>query len=250
MKIGIIGAGVIGGIIAKKLAVAGHEVKIYSQGEQQKLEKRARELGVLASTKDDVTNNVDVVVVSVPTVAISETSDIFVNVPDKLIVIDTSNYYPFRDGEIEDLKNGKVESVWVSEVLRRPVIKAFNNLLAYSLEHGGKAEGAEGRIAMAVSGDDHQAKEIVSTLINDAGFDAVDAGTLANSWRHQPGTPAYCTELNADELRLALNDGEKQEAAHLRDLAFGKFMELSTRSAHEEVVAMNRSLFPKNPKRN
>jgi predicted dinucleotide-binding enzyme len=245
MKIGIIGTGAIGGTIAKKLAIAGHKVKVYSKGVQQKLKERARGLGVSASTKDDVINNVDVVVVSVPTAAIPETSDLFVNVSDKVIVIDTANYYPFRDGEIEGLKNGKVESVWVSETLGRPVIKAFNNLLAHSLEYGGKPEGAKDRIAMAMSGDDQQAKEIVSTLINDTGFDAVDAGTLADSWRHQPGTPAYCTELNADELRRALTDGEKQEAIRLRDYAIVKFMEFSSPPTHEEVVAMNRSLFSK-----
>jgi predicted dinucleotide-binding enzyme len=248
MKIGIIGTGAIGGTIAKKLAIAGHEVKIYSQGEQQRLEERARELGVSASTKDQIIADVEVLIVSVPMIAIPELSALIAKVSDQVIVIDTSNYYPFRDGEIGDLKNGKVESVWVSETLGRPVIKAFNNLLAYSLEHGGKSEGAKDRIAMAVSGDDQQAKDIVSTLINDAGFDAVDAGTLADSWRHQPGTPAYCTDLGVADLREALANGEKESAAHLRDQAIGKFMEFPTPPKHEEVVALNRSLFPKNPK--
>lgn len=249
MKIGIIGTGAIGGIIAKKLAAAGHDVKVYSSGGQQKLEEKARELGVMPSTKDQIIADVEVLIVSVPTIAVPELSDLIAKVSDKVIVIDTSNYYPFRDGEIEDLKNGKVESVWVSETMGRPVIKAFNNLLAHSLEYGGKPEGTEDRIAMAVSGDDADAKRIVSALVNDAGYDVVDAGTLVNSWRHQPGTPAYCTELNADELRRALTHGEKQEAAHLRDYVIGKFMEFSTPPTHEEVVALNRSLFPENPKR-
>jgi predicted dinucleotide-binding enzyme len=248
MKIGIIGTGAIGGIIAKKLAATGHEVKVYSSGGQQKLEERARELGVMPSTKDQIIADVEVLIVSVPTIAVPELSDLIAKVSEKVIVIDTSNYYPFRDGEIEDMKNGKVESVWVSETVGRPVIKAFNNLLAHSLEHGGKPEGAEDRIAMAVSGDVAKAKRIVSALVNDAGYDAVDAGTLANSWRHQPGTPAYCTELTEAELMQALADGEKQEAAHLRDYVIGKFMEFSTPPTHEEVVALNRSLFPKNPK--
>jgi len=250
MKIGIIGTGAIGGTIAKKLALAGHEVKVYSHGGQQKLKERARELGVSVSTQDDIVKDVDVVIISVPTVAVQELSmDIFKDVSNQVIIIDTSNYYPFRDGDIEELKNGKVESVWVAERVGRPVIKTFNNLLAYSLEHGGKPEGAEGRIAMAVSGDDQQAKEVVSALINDAGFDAVDAGTLADSWRHQPGTPAYCTELNVADLRQALANGDKENAAHLRDQAIRNFMEFSMPPTHEEVVAMNRSLFPENPKR-
>jgi len=249
MKIGIIGTGAIGGTIAKKLAMAGHEVKVYSKGEQQKLEERARELGVLASTKDDIIDDVDVVIISVPTVAVQELSGLIANVSDRVIVIDTSNYYPFRDGEIEDLKNGKVESVWVSETLGRPIIKAFNNLLAYSLEHGSKPEGAKDRIAMAVSGNDAEAKKIVSALVGNMGYDAVDAGSLADSWRHQPGTPAYCTELSAADLRRALGNGDKENAAHLRDQAIGKFMKFTIPPTHEEVVTMNRSLFPENPKR-
>jgi len=246
MKIGIIGTGAIGGTIAKKLAAAGHKVKVYSKGERQKLEERALELDVMPSTKDQIIKDVEVLIVSVPTIAVPGISDLFADVSDKVIVIDTSNYYPFRDGEIQDLKNGKVESVWVSETLGRPVIKAFNNLLAHSLEHGGKSEATKDRIAMAVSGDDQQAKEIVSTLINDAGFDAVDAGTLAGSWRHQPGTPAYCTELSVAELKQALGNGDKENAAHLRDQAIGKFMEFSMPPTHEDVVAMNRLLFSKN----
>jgi len=248
MKLGIIGIGAIGGTIAKKLAAAGHEVKVYSQGEQQKVEERARELGVKPSTKNQIIENIDVLIISVPTIAVPNLSDLIAKVSDQVIVVDTSNYYPFRDGEIEDLKNGKVESVWISETLGRPVIKAFNNLLAYSLEHGGKPEGADHRIAMAVSGDDQSAKEMVYLLINDTGFDAVDAGTLADSWRHQPGTPAYCTELTITELQQALAHGQKADAAHLRDYVIGKFIEKQTPPSHEEVLTMNRSLFPKNPK--
>jgi 8-hydroxy-5-deazaflavin:NADPH oxidoreductase len=96
---------------------------------------------------------------------------------------------------------------------------------------------------MAVSGDDENAKKIVSRLINDAGFDAVDAGSLWESWRHQPGTPAYCTELNVPELKEALADGIKDKASELRDLVITNFMERTTSPTHEDVVAANRSLF-------
>lgn len=249
MKIGIIGTGAIGGTIAKKLAIAGHEVKVHSAGEPDRLEKRAQELGVSPSTIEEVVKDVDVVIVSIPTKAIPDLpKDLFAALPGNAIVVDTSNYYPFRDGEITALTNGKVESVWVAEVLGCPVVKAFNNLLAYSLEQGSKREGMEGRIAMAVSGDDERAKRIVSGLINDIGFDAVDAGSLAESWRHQPGTPAYCTELNIAELKIALKNGIKVAAPHLRDLAITKLMESATPPSHEEVLTLNRSLFPKNPK--
>ena len=249
MKIGIIGTGAIGGTIAKKLAAAGHEVKIYNAGEHERVKKRAQALGVLPSTIKEIVNDVDVVIVSIPTKAIPDLpKDLFIDVPANVTVVDTSNYYPFRDGEIEELNNGKVESVWVAETLGCPVIKAFNNLLAYSLEYGSKPEGVEGRIAMAVSGDDEKAKRIISGLINDVGFDAVDAGSLAESWRHQPGTPAYCTELDIAELKKALADGIKEKTAHVRDLAITKLMARATPPSHEEVVALNRSLFPENPK--
>ncbi|HEX8018642.1 NADPH-dependent F420 reductase [Mucilaginibacter sp.] len=250
MKIGIIGTGAIGGTLAKKLANAGHEVKVYNKGDGNLLKKRAQELGVLPATRDSITKGVDVVIISVPSIAIPELEKaLFTGLPDSVVVVDTSNYYPFRDGDIEELKNGKVESLWVTEQIGRPVIKAFNNLLAHSLENGSKPEGAGDRIAMAVSGNDQQAKEMVSVLINDAGFDAVDAGTLADSWRHQPGTPAYCTELSVVELKQALNQGDKGDAARLRDHAIRKFMEFATPPTHEEVVAMNRSLFLENPKK-
>nr|WP_314896359.1 NAD(P)-binding domain-containing protein [uncultured Flavobacterium sp.] len=250
MKIGIIGTGAIGGTIAKKLVQAGHEVKVFSNGEQHLLEKRAAELGVKPTVIDDITKNVDVVILSVPTISIPQLDKkLFTDISEKVIVVDTSNYYPFRDSEIEELKNGKVESVWISEQIGRPVIKAFNNLLAESLVNGGKETDADDRIAMAISGDDENSKKVVSGLISDVGFDAVDAGTLSESWRHQPGTPAYCTELNVAELKQALMVGVREDAAYLRDLAIAKLMERTSPPSHEDIVDFNRSLFPKNPKR-
>lgn len=249
MKIGVIGTGSIGGTIAKKLAKAGHEVKVHNTGGHEKLKKRAQELGALPSAINEIVNDIDVVIVSIPMIAIPDLpKNLFAGVSDNVIVVDTSNYYPFRDGEIAELKNGKVESVWVAETLGCPVVKAFNNLLAHSLEYGGKPEGAAGRIAMAVSGDDENAKKIVSHLINDVGFDVVDAGSLYESWRHQPGTPAYCTELNVAELKQALADGVKENAPGLRDFAITKLMEGKSQPSHEEILALNRSLFPKDPK--
>jgi predicted dinucleotide-binding enzyme len=249
MKIGVIGTGAIGGTIAKKLAIAGHKVKVYSTATYEALKKRAEELGATPATINEIVKDVDAVVISIPTTAIPDLpKDLFADAADNVIIIDTANYYPFRDGEIEDLKNGKVESVWVAETLGKPVIKAFNNLLAHSLENGSKPEGAAGRIAMAVSGDDESAKNVVAGLINDIGFNTVNAGALSESWRHQPGTPAYCTELNATELERALTNGDKENAADLRDLVISKFMERTTPPSHEEVLELNRSLFLKNPK--
>jgi predicted dinucleotide-binding enzyme len=249
MKIGIIGTGAIGGTIAKKMVAAGHNVKVNNSGEVAKLNARAEELGVVASTLKDVVKDVDVIILSVPTIAIPILpKDLLANVPENVIVVDTSNYYPFRDADIEEIKNGKVESVWVSEQLGRPIIKAFNNLLAETLENGGKEPNAEDRIAMAISGNDKSSKKVVSSLINDAGYDAVDSGDLSESWRHQPGTPAYCTELNTEELKQALADGIKEDAPSLRDKAIAGLSALPSYPSHPDVVKFNRALFEKNPK--
>jgi predicted dinucleotide-binding enzyme len=249
MRIGIIGTGAIGGTIAKKLVAVGHKVKVYNNSEYATLKERAQELEATPSTIKDIVKDVDVVIVSIPTTAIPGLpKDLFAGAEDNVIVVDTANYYPFRDGEIKELKNGKVESVWIAETLGRPVIKAFNNLLAYTLEHRSKAKGSAGRLAMAVSGDDENAKKLIARLIDDIGFDAVDAGIMADSWRHQPGTPAYCTELSAEQLKRALDSGNKENAAHLRDQAITTLMARVEPTSHEDVVALNRSLFPINPK--
>lgn len=249
MKIGIIGTGAIGGTIAKKMIAAGHSVKVSNSGDADKLKAVAEELGASATITKEVVKEVDVIILSVPTIAIATLpKDLFAEVPENAIVVDTSNYYPFRDADIEEIKNGKVESVWVSEQLGRPVVKAFNNLLAETLVNGGKDPGSENRIAMAVAGDDTEAKKIITALINDAGFDAVDSGDLSESWRHQPGTPAYCTELTAEELKQALYDGVKEQAPSLRDKAIADLSSMPAYPAHQDVVKYNRDLFAKNPK--
>ncbi|MDQ0064228.1 NADPH-dependent F420 reductase [Chryseobacterium lathyri] len=243
MKIGIIGTGAIGGTIAKKMVTAGHNVRVANSDNGDKLQARAAELGAQPSALKDVVNNVDVIILSLPTMAIPTLPEnLFSSVPDKVIIVDTSNYYPFRDAQIEDLQNGKAESVWVSEQLGRPVIKAFNNLLAETLLNGGKEAGSDNRIAMAIAGDDANAKKIVEDLANDAGFDAVDSGSLEDSWRHQPGTPAYCTELNKEELRISLDKADKEKAPLIRDKAIEELSSRTTYPSHQEIVEFNRNL--------
>ncbi|MFC3160414.1 NADPH-dependent F420 reductase [Chryseobacterium arachidis] len=152
-------------------------------------------------------------IVAIPTSAIPTLpKNLFEGISDKVIVVDTSNYYPTRDG-IMPVFDNQLESVWVSEQLGRPVVKAFNNLLAYSLENEGRPNAEDNRVAMAISGDDENAKKIISQLIDEVGFDAVDSGNLSESWRHQPGMPSYCTELNAKELTLALADKDEIKAS-------------------------------------
>ncbi|WP_422762819.1 NADPH-dependent F420 reductase [Priestia endophytica] len=137
-----------------------------------------------------------------------------------------------------------VESVWVSKRLGRPVIKAFNNLLAYTLENEGTSEDSSGRIAMAVAGNDPSQKQVVMDVVYELGFDAVDSGSLSDSWRQQPGTPAYCTELTKEELAKALKKANKEKAPLLRDKVLERFAgDKEVEFSHKDVVNLNREIY-------
>ena len=251
MKIGIIGTGALGGTIAKKLAAAGHEVKVTNATPMNELKATATVLGVAPASIKDVVRDVELIIISIPTNAIPHLpGDLFAGVPDDVIVIDTTNYYPYRDGNMENGFTGILESVWVTEELGRPVVKAFNNLLSYTLDNRATPKGEASRIAMAISGDDKKAKLTVSRLIDEIGFDSIDVGPLSESWRHQPGMPSYCTELNAKELKQALADEDniREKAALLRDLTTDNLMARTTPPSHQEMLDVIRSLFPTNPK--
>lgn len=127
----------------------------------------------------------------------------------RAVVVDTGNYYPQRDGRIAEIESGTTESRWVSEQLGHPVVKAFNTIQSSHLLNDGRPAGDRERIALPVAGDDPNAKTVVSRLIDELGFDAVDAGGLDDSWRQQPGTPVYGADLPADKARHALAEAER-----------------------------------------
>ena len=131
-------------------------------------------------------------------------------------VVDAGNYYPSRDSRIPEIERGLPESAWVARLLGRPVIKAFNNILADSLATRGAPAGTPGRICLSVAGDDLRAKAKVLRLIDALGFDGIDAGTLADSWRQQPGTPAYCRDLDINKLEAALAKADAAQVAAYR----------------------------------
>jgi predicted dinucleotide-binding enzyme len=167
---------------------------------------------------------------------------LFAGVPEDVIVVDTGNYYPFRDGHIAAIGDGATESGWVAGVLGRPVIKVFNNIMASSLADGGLAKGAKERIALPVAGDDARAKGAVLGLVEALGFDGIDAGPLEQSWRQQPGTPAYCTDLNADELRRALAAADRTSSSRMRDLSIEKMQQLPPGTTPRDIVRLVREL--------
>src|SRR3954468_8198326 len=154
MKIGIIGAGQIGGTLVRQYTKAGHRVKMTNASGIEKLAGLALETGATAVSLIDVVVDVDIVVISIPMIAIRKLpKQLFENAAESVTIIDTGNYYPMRDGRIEDIEKGMPESVWVSNQIRRPVIKAYNSILSGSLVSAGLGKGDPSRIALPVAGD-------------------------------------------------------------------------------------------------
>jgi len=244
MKIGIIGTGNIGGTLARKLSAAGHEVRIANSRGPEGVRAFAKEIGALPVDVRGAVEGADVVILSIPFPAVAKLpKGLFDNLPASVPVVDTSNYYPgLRDPRIPDVDAGQVESLWVAEQIGRPIIKAFNNILAYSLANLDRPLGASDRLAVAIAGDDARAKAIVSVLVNEIGFDPVDAGALAESWRQQPSTPVYCCDWNAGETREALAAAKPGEAPRKRDSLAEHFAKLGPGATHADIVRLNRAL--------
>jgi 8-hydroxy-5-deazaflavin:NADPH oxidoreductase len=216
MDIGIIGAGQIGGTLTRRLRKLGHNVRVANSRAPETLADLAAETGATAVWAADAAVDAELVILSIPQK----------NVPDlapgivatRLAgapVLETNNYYPReRDGLIETIEAGTPESVWVSDLLGAPVFKVFNGIFWKHLLENGKPMGADGRIALPVAGDDAENKRIVFELVDALGFDPVDGGILAESWRQQPGTPVYGADLDAAGVARALAEAspERPEA--------------------------------------
>jgi 8-hydroxy-5-deazaflavin:NADPH oxidoreductase len=192
--IGIIGSGMIGGTVARLSVAAGHQVVVSNSRGPETLRELVAELGPLATaaTAEQAAEAGDLVVVSIPVKAFAE-------VPAKPLagkaVLDTGNYYPQRDGQIEALESGALTS---SGLLQRDlpeahVVKVFNNIYFRHLQSLARPSGAPDRTALPIAGDERAAKAAVTAYLDSIGYDAVDAGTVAESWRQEPGTPAYGT---------------------------------------------------------
>jgi predicted dinucleotide-binding enzyme len=219
MKIGIIGAGNIGGALAARWVTLGHDVVISNSRGPQTLNDVVRETGATAVEAGEAAKGRDVVVITIPQLKVPDLpGDLFAGVGDEVVVIDTNNYYPReRDGRIEAIENGMTESRWVAERVGRPaVVKAFNNIQALHLRDHGRPAGDPERIALPYAGDDAAAKATVAAVIDELGFDAVDVGGLDDSWRQQPGTAAYGADLGADALRAALTGTSSERPSDFR----------------------------------
>jgi predicted dinucleotide-binding enzyme len=206
MKIGIIGAGNIGGNLARRLTALGHEVAIANSRGPETLAAFAAETGARAVTAEEAPQGADLVIVTIPTVRVPDLpKGLFDGVPASVPVIDTNNYYPQqRDGRIAEIEDGLPESAWTERQIGRPVVKAFNGTYAQDLIDRARPAGAPDRLALPVAGDDPAAKRIVRDLIDELGFDTVDSGPIAESWRQQPGTPVYGLREGVDGVTKAL----------------------------------------------
>src|SRR5262245_19310119 len=218
MKIGIIGAGQIGSTLTRRLTELGHKVFVANSREPETLSDLASETGATAVSVPEAVRGVDLVIVTIPEKNIlSLPAGLFADTPVRMVVVDTGNYYPRqRDGRIEAIEAGLPESKWVGEQLGRPVIKAFNNIYARHLLELGRPKGTPDRIALPIAGDDAAAKDIVLKLIDELGFDGVDAGGLDESWRQQPGTPVYANDFDAEGVRRALSEAIKDRTPEWR----------------------------------
>jgi predicted dinucleotide-binding enzyme len=203
--LGIIGAGNIGSNVAKAALAHGYDVVISNSRGPDTLGDVVAGLGAgaRAATAEDAAREADIVVVAIP---LKHYRSVPAEAIGDKIVIDADNYYPQRDGEIPELDD---ETTTTAELLQAhlpdaKVVKAFNHIRAEEIVSDGSAPGTPNRRALAIAGDDESAKSTVAALLDDLGFDVVDAGPLAEGWRYQRDEPAYVSRQNADELRANL----------------------------------------------
>jgi 8-hydroxy-5-deazaflavin:NADPH oxidoreductase len=203
--IGLIGAGHIGSQVARLAVAQGYNVVLSNSRDPETLSPLVAELGpnARAATPVEAARAADIAVVTVP---LKNYKEVPVEPLAGKVVIDTNNYYPQRDGQIPELDN---ESTTTAELLQShlptsKVVKAFNHIYAAQLTTDGKPAGAPNRRALVIAGDDTAAKATVTKLLDQFGFDTVDAGALKEGWRIQRDTPGYGPRRNADELRKDL----------------------------------------------
>ncbi|WP_436994765.1 NADPH-dependent F420 reductase [Streptomyces sp. enrichment culture] len=219
MKIGIIGAGNIGGNLTRRLTALGHDVSVANSRGPHTLTALAEETGATPVAASEAARGAEVVVVTVPLKAVPDLpSGLLDGAAPGVAVIDTGNYYPRqRDGRIDAIEDeGLTESRWTERQIGHPVVKAFNGTYAQDIVDRPRPAGDPERMALPVAGDDEDAKRRVRDLIEEMGFDTVDAGGIDDSWRQQPGTPVYGLRAGAEEVAAALAEASPERPADFR----------------------------------
>ena len=206
VKIGIIGAGNIGGNAAKLFVGAGHEVVVSNSRGPETLAGLVGEIGggARAVTVEEAADFGDVVLEALP---FGRYQDLPADRLAGKIVVDASNYYPGRDGEI-DLQGLTSTEALARHLSGSRVVKAFNTMYYETLATEGRPDASVGdRLVLFVAGDDEEAKGVVSGLIEDIGFAPVDTGPLESSGRQEPGAPVYNTPVTPEQARELLAQG-------------------------------------------
>ncbi|MEU0997171.1 NADPH-dependent F420 reductase [Streptomyces olivaceus] len=218
MKIGIIGAGNIGGNLTRRLTALGHDVSVANSRGPQTLTALAEETGATPVPVEEAARGAEIVVVTVPLKRVPDLpSGVLDGATDGFAVIDTGNYYPQRDGRIAGIEDeGRTESRWTEGHLGHPVVKAFNGTYAQDILDRHRPAGAPDRQALPVAGDDAAAKAKVRALIDELGFDTVDSGGIDDSWRQQPGTPVYGLRAGVEGVTEALAKASPERPADFR----------------------------------
>lgn len=209
MRIGMIGAGFMGRAVAQRALDAGHEVMISnSRGPQTLTSLVSGVVGCQTGTVEQAIAFGDLVLIAIP---FSKIQTLPAALLEGKIVMDANNYYPERDGQIAalDTHQTTTSSMLAAHLAGAKVVKAFNAILARDIDEHARPASATDRRALPIAGDDAQAKAVVSQFINEIGFEVVDTGTLADSWRFERAKPCYCISLQTEELKKAIAAAER-----------------------------------------
>ena len=203
MKIGVIGAGFIGRLIAIHSVRNGHDVMISNSRGPNSLRSAVAAIKCKSGFAEDAAKFGDIVFLAIP---FSNYRSLPAQALAKKIVVDANNYYPDRDGPIPELDSGEATTSELTAAYLKDskIVKAFNAIMANDLEKDGLPVGSAGRRALPIAGDDKAAKAVVAKLVDEFGFDVVDAGPLSEGWRFERARPAYCVPFKRDELAEVL----------------------------------------------
>lgn len=221
-RIAVVGAGPVGINLAKRFVHAGWSVSISNSRHPSTLRQQERDTGAVAVDVTRAVAEADFIVLGIPEANVPAVAmNLRPHLRPGVVILDAGNYYPSRDGRIKALDDGVPDSVWVSQHFSAPVAKAFNNIIASNITLSARGRGSPARVTLPVSGDDAKAVEAVMALTREVGFDAYNAGALEESWRYQPGQPAYCTEPNLKQLLVLLSKADRSRGPLNRDKARG-----------------------------
>lgn len=221
---GIIGSGNIGSAVAQRLRAIGWNVVMANSRGPAALADHAARLGIVPGRLEDAAAVDGFILIATPEHAVAALPHgLFARAPTGAVVLDAGNYYPgVRDGAIAAIDAGLPDSQWVADTIGRPVVKMFNTIHADRIAGSYRPAGAADRIALPIAGDDPAAKARALGLADAIGFDGLDAGPLAESWRQQPGTPVYCTHLPGGPAREALAQARPEEVTAKRQEALDR----------------------------